>query len=183
MNADKLKNLQAAVRIGGPGSVRRKKKVIHKNSLSNEKNLQQLAKRFAVNSIPGIEEVNFFKDDGKIIHFANPKLQASIQANTYIVSGAGQEKELQELLPGIINQIAPDNLAGFKKILESLKGEKGAVGDEEVPELVENFDAPQAAEPQKASETSAVPEETPAAELEKAPEAPAATEQPPAEQQ
>jgi len=152
MNAEKLKKLQETVRIGGPGSVRRKKKVVHKNSFSNERTLQATVKRLGVNPIPGIEEVNFFRDDGKVLHFVNPKLQASIQANTYVISGPGQEKDLQELLPGIINQLAPDNFSSFKKILETLKHDKGAAGDEEVPDLVENFDQP-------AGETEATPEQ------------------------
>jgi nascent polypeptide-associated complex subunit beta len=152
MNAEKLKKLQETVRIGGPGSVRRKKKVVHKNSFSNERTLQATVKRLGVNPIPGIEEVNFFRDDGKVLHFVNPKLQASIQANTYVISGLGQEKDLQELLPGIINQLAPDNFSSFKKILETLKHDKGAAGDEEVPDLVENFDQP-------AGETEATPEQ------------------------
>jgi nascent polypeptide-associated complex subunit beta len=45
-----------------------------------------------VNQIPGIEEVNMFKADGNIIHFRNPRVQASIAANTYVVSGAAETK-------------------------------------------------------------------------------------------
>ncbi len=52
--------------------------------------------------------------------------------------------ELQELLPGIINQLGPDNLANLKKIAESYTqgAQTGATKeDEDVPELVENFEA------------------------------------------
>ncbi len=54
--------------------------------------------------------------------------------------------ELQDLLPGIINQLGPDNLANLKKIAESYQpGAPGAgVGeedeDEDVPDLVDNFE-------------------------------------------
>jgi len=93
-----------------------------------------------VNNIPGIEEVNLFKDDGSVIHFVNPKVQASIAANTYVISGHAETKKLQELLPGIINQLGPDNLANLKKIAEQYSKKEEAGGDEDVPELVDNFE-------------------------------------------
>jgi nascent polypeptide-associated complex subunit beta len=74
MNQAKLEKLAAQVRTGGPGSVRRKRKVVHKQTGSaNESRLQSTLKRLAVNNIPGIEEVNLFKDDGSVIHFTNPR--------------------------------------------------------------------------------------------------------------
>merc|ERR1712232_1156831 len=98
-----------------------------------------------VNSIPGIEEVNMFKEDGTVLHFASPKVQASVAANTYTVTGHGEEKKLEELLPGIINQLGPDNLMNLKRIAEAhaaLGGAKEVVdGDEDdIPEIGENFE-------------------------------------------
>ena len=40
MNAEKLKQLQANVRIGGKGTVRRKKKVVHRTATTDDKKLQ-----------------------------------------------------------------------------------------------------------------------------------------------
>jgi nascent polypeptide-associated complex subunit beta len=45
-----------------------------------------------VNNIPGIEEVNMIKDDGTVIHFNNPKVQASLAANTFAVTGHAENK-------------------------------------------------------------------------------------------
>jgi len=73
MNPDKLKRLQNNVRIGGKGSVRRKRKAVHKVVSGDDKRLQSTLKRLGVNTIPGIEEVNLFRKDGKVIHFENPK--------------------------------------------------------------------------------------------------------------
>merc|ERR1719214_174784 len=115
-----------AVRTGGKGTVRRKKKTQHKTSAADDKQLQAQLKRLQVNNIPGIEEVNMFKEDGSVIHFSAPKVQASIAANTYVISGHAENKQLQELLPGIISQLGPDNLASLKNIAESLgAGGKG----------------------------------------------------------
>jgi nascent polypeptide-associated complex subunit beta len=73
MNAEKLAKLAAQVRTGGKGSVRRKKKAVHKTVSQNDQRLQLTLKRLGVAPVQGIEEVNLFKDDGNVIHFANPK--------------------------------------------------------------------------------------------------------------
>ncbi len=52
--------------------MRRKKKAVHKTTTTDDKRLQNTLKRLGVNTIPGIEEVNIFKDD-TVIHFTNPK--------------------------------------------------------------------------------------------------------------
>jgi len=59
----------------------RKKKTIHKTATADDKRLQSTLKRIGVNNIQSIEEVNIFKDD-HVIHIINPKVQASINANT-----------------------------------------------------------------------------------------------------
>mmetsp|Transcript_3403 Transcript_3403/g.5249 ORF Transcript_3403/g.5249 Transcript_3403/m.5249 type:complete len:115 (+) Transcript_3403:48-392(+) len=66
------------------GGMRRKQKRVHKTPTStDDKKLLSALKKVGCNPIPGIEEVNMFKSDGRVIHFANPKLQASLGANTY----------------------------------------------------------------------------------------------------
>merc|ERR1712139_280581 len=131
MNPEKLAKMAAQVRTGGKGSVRRKKKAIHKTTTTDDKRLQNTLKRLGVNTIPGIEEVNIFKDE-TVIHFTNPKVQASIAANTYVVSGPSQTKKLQDLLPGIVSQLGPDNLASLKKIAQQYEKEKkGEAGDDD----------------------------------------------------
>jgi nascent polypeptide-associated complex subunit beta len=142
MDRDKLMKMAGAVRTGGKGTMRRKKKAVHKTTTTDDKRLQNTLKRLGVNTIPGIEEVNIIKDDS-IINFQNPKVQASIAANTYVVSGTSQTKKLQDMLPGIINQLGPDSLNSLRKLAEQYQGAGGmdAEGDEDdVPDLVENFE-------------------------------------------
>mmetsp|Transcript_10764 Transcript_10764/g.12784 ORF Transcript_10764/g.12784 Transcript_10764/m.12784 type:complete len:166 (+) Transcript_10764:85-582(+) len=146
-NPDKLKRLTSksnSVRIGGKGSIRRRRKTIRKNLSHDDKRLTNTLKRLNVRDIPAIEEVNLFKDDGTVIHFASPKVQASIAANTYVVSGNAENKKLQELLPGIISQLGPDNLEHLKKIYSSYSNEapenKGDDEDDDVPVLEQNFE-------------------------------------------
>merc|ERR1712060_695248 len=115
----------------------------HQSHTADEKQLQAQLKRLGVNNIPGIEEVNMFKEDGTVLHFATPKVQASVAANTFTISGHGETKRLEELLPGIISQLGPDNLANLKRIAEGFAAEnkgKDAEEDEDIPDIGENFE-------------------------------------------
>mmetsp|Transcript_17036 Transcript_17036/g.41052 ORF Transcript_17036/g.41052 Transcript_17036/m.41052 type:complete len:157 (+) Transcript_17036:65-535(+) len=137
---EKLMKKGPAAQLGGAGTARRKQKKVHKPVSVDDKKLMAALKKIGCNPIPGIEEVNMFKTDGKVIHFSNPKVQAAIGANTYAVSGNGEEKQLQELLPGIINQMGMDNLAGLKKLAEQMAAQEGKA-DDDVPDLGgENFE-------------------------------------------
>merc|ERR1712017_11642 len=134
-----LARLQASVRIGGKGSVRRKKKVVHKTTTTDDKRLQNTLKRLGINSIPAIEEVNLFMDSGEVIHFTNPKVQASIAANTYVIIGVAETRKLQDLFPGILNQVDKSVLPSLKKIAENYTPDAADEDDEEddeVPDLV-----------------------------------------------
>ncbi|KAF5181600.1 Nascent polypeptide-associated complex subunit beta [Thalictrum thalictroides] len=145
--------------------------------------LQTTLKRLGVTAIPAIKEVNIFQDY-TVIQFQNPEgnsngkacccahffdpyiyrtdafitslpVQASVVANTWVVSGTPQTKKLQDVLPGIINQLGPDNLDHLRRLAEQLhKKAPGAAevaaqeDDDEVPDLVpgETFEAAAAEE-------------------------------------
>ncbi len=62
---------------------------------------------------------------------------------------------MTELVPGILSQMGPESLAQLRKLAESFKAAQDAAavkgedaGDDEVPELVENFE--EVAEAEKA---------------------------------
>ncbi|KAK3898938.1 nascent polypeptide-associated complex subunit beta [Staphylotrichum tortipilum] len=143
---ERLKKLGATARIGtGKGTPRRKVKRAPARSAGDDKKLQQSLKKLNVQPIQAIEEVNMFKSDGNVIHFAAPKVHAAVPANTFAIYGNGEDKELTELVPGILNQLGPDSLASLRKLAESYqnmqKGEKEA-DDDDIPDLVagENFE-------------------------------------------
>ncbi|KXJ16070.1 transcription factor BTF3 homolog 4 [Exaiptasia diaphana] len=152
MNTEKLQKLQKEVRIGGKGTPRRKKKVIHRTATTDDKKLQNTLKKLSINPIPGIEEVNMIKDDGTVIHFTNPKVQASLAANTVAVTGHPENKTITEMLPGILNQLGSESLSNLKRLAEKFPPSDVSSGqanvdeaeddDNEVPMLVQNFDEP-----------------------------------------
>merc|ERR1712060_660962 len=142
---DKMKARFGAVRTGGKGTARRTKIAKHQNHAADDKQLQAQLKRLGVNNIPGIEEVNMFMENGSVVHFSAPKVQASVAANIYVITGHAENKRLEELLPGIINQLGPDNLVNLKRIAEGYAASGGgaapnADADEDIPDIGENFE-------------------------------------------
>lgn len=168
MNPEKLKKLQAQaaqVRIGGKGTPRRKKKIVHQTAATDDKKLQSTLKKLAVNNIPGIEEVNLIKNDGSVIHFNNPKTQASLASNVFAITGHGETKQIAELLPGILTQLGTEGLSQLKrlannvgigsKILSSVEEGKE---EEDIPDLVENFENVANSDAKKAEDDKKVEE-------------------------
>ncbi|KAL2216960.1 putative nascent polypeptide-associated complex subunit [Thermoascus aurantiacus ATCC 26904] len=164
MDQAKLAKLQQSVRIGtGKGTPRRKTKRVHKTTGADDKKLQTTLKKMNVQPIQAIEEVNMFKEDGNVIHFAAPKatltnsnpnaVHASVPSNTFAIYGHGEEKELTELVPGILNQLGPDSLASLRKLAESYQNlqkkeaaegkKEGEEDEDDIPDLVEgeNFES------------------------------------------
>jgi len=81
-------------------------------------------------------------------------VHASVPSNTFAIYGNGEDKELTELVPGILNQLGPDSLASLRKLAESyqsMQKEKGEDGDkkddddddDDIPDLVagDNFES------------------------------------------
>jgi nascent polypeptide-associated complex subunit beta len=120
----KFASAQGAARIGGKGTVRRKITAVHKVTAVDDKKLGAALKKLKVQSLPGVEEVNIFKEDNSIIHFSNPKVSADITSNCYVLTGLGENKSVQELLPGILTQMGP---SGLKALTDSLVKGKGGV--------------------------------------------------------
>ncbi|GLI77860.1 nascent polypeptide-associated complex subunit beta [Penicillium ochrochloron] len=155
MDHAKLAKMQQSVRIGyvsflGKGTPRRKVKKVHRTADADDKKLQTTLKKLNVQPIQGIEEVNMFKEDGNVIHFGAPRVHASVPSNTFALYGHGEEKELTELVPGILNQLGPDSLASLRKLAESYQNMQKAQGEkkdddeeDDIPDLVEgeNFES------------------------------------------
>jgi nascent polypeptide-associated complex subunit beta len=68
----------------------------------------------AMNNIAGIEEVKMIQRWWNIIHFNKPKVQASLSANTFAITGHAEVKPITEMLPGILSQLEADSLTSLK---------------------------------------------------------------------
>eukprot|EP01001_Neometanema_parovale_P012291 NODE_8572_length_694_cov_64.024518_g8315_i0.p1 GENE.NODE_8572_length_694_cov_64.024518_g8315_i0~~NODE_8572_length_694_cov_64.024518_g8315_i0.p1 ORF type:complete len:138 (+),score=42.91 NODE_8572_length_694_cov_64.024518_g8315_i0:84-497(+) len=121
-----MKNAEL-IRIGGPGTMRRKKKLVHKTSSADDQKLQGAMKKLGVTPIGDIDEVNLIMNTGSVVHFSHPKVQASIPNNTYVVSGHSETRQLQDMLPSIMGQLGAENVDQLRQIAESMGAAKDAM--------------------------------------------------------
>ncbi|ODV84583.1 hypothetical protein CANARDRAFT_8566 [[Candida] arabinofermentans NRRL YB-2248] len=147
IDPEKLAKLQkaSAKKVGGQ---RIKAKKVNKSAEADDTQLQNTLKKLNAQTLDGVEEANFFKDDGTVLHFNRVGVQAAAAHNTYTFSGFAQQKNITELIPGILPQLGAENLSLLQKIAESFQQNQGAMdalkasaggeaADEEIPELVE----------------------------------------------
>jgi nascent polypeptide-associated complex subunit beta len=130
-------------RIGGAGSMRRKKKAQHKVTVADDKKLSMALRKMNVNPLPDVEEANLFKDDNTVIHFQNPHIRASIRDNIFVIAGRCETKPLRDLLPQLLDQIGPQNRQFLIDFVNKSKNdaEKDNNDEDDVPELEEgNFE-------------------------------------------
>jgi len=155
---NQLKNLQDQVRTGGKGTVRRKKKILHHAVVKDDKQLINTLKKLGANPIPGIEEVNLFRDNNTVITIKNPKVQTALACNTFSVAGVAVEKPISEVMPSFVNNMNSESLMQLRNLGNLLNraraegkvgggGGAGASGvggaggnDDDVPVPAENFD-------------------------------------------
>ncbi|ORZ40227.1 NAC domain-domain-containing protein [Catenaria anguillulae PL171] len=126
MNPEKLAQLRENVRIGGKGTPRRKakKQPASAKAASDDKKVHAALKKLNVTAIPNIEEVNMFRDDGKVMHFPNPKIQASVQSQTFAVYGKPVVKDMLEM-PELMGQMGNQQMM-IQQLLQQLQGNQGA---------------------------------------------------------
>jgi nascent polypeptide-associated complex subunit beta len=88
------------VRTGGKGSVRRTVKAVHRGS-GEDKKVTTTLKRLGVTPVSDVAEATMMRTDGSAFVFKNPKVQASMQSQCFVVSGNYDTKSLQEVFPGL----------------------------------------------------------------------------------
>ena len=145
MNQEKLNKLKQKfgnVRTGGKGSVRRRRKVTKKTGAQDDKKLKSALNRLQVRDIPAIEVVNLFREDGGVTQFVNPKVQASIPANTYVVTGTPEDKTLQDVMKNSYLELMmsagsdPKRMQQFAELLQSVNPKSETGDDDDIPDLV-----------------------------------------------
>lgn len=104
----KLQKMSANNKVGGTRRKFSKKSGSSAGGNKDDTKLhEQLAKMHAV-TVDNVAEANFFKEDGNVLHFNKVGVQVAEQHNTSVFYGLPQEKNLQELFPGIVSQMGPE---------------------------------------------------------------------------
>ncbi|EUD64363.1 nascent polypeptide-associated complex subunit beta [Plasmodium inui San Antonio 1] len=141
--------------IGGKGSARRKIKKVHKNSMSNEKKINLILKKIGASYFGEVDEICVYKAGDTYMEFKKPKLSASLQSNTYVVTGKFTEQkiDINKIFEGLKGNKNVDmnllekikNDPNIKNLLNkenngNAKKEEAAEEPADVPDLVENFE-------------------------------------------
>jgi len=141
MNKEEARKAMIAKRFGGnvagagssAGCTRRKKVAHAKVSSTDDKKITGNLKKMGLQNIPDIDEVNLFKDNGEVIHFVKPKVQAALPSKTFVISGNSEDTTIDALMPQILTQMG--DLSALAKTMGA-----GGGDDEGPPELVEDDD-------------------------------------------
>jgi len=64
-----------------------------------------------------------FTNQRTVIHLNNPKVQASLEVNTFTITGHAETKQLTEILPSILNQLGADSQTSLRRLTEVLPKE------------------------------------------------------------
>lgn len=86
--AEKFGNLK----LGGKGTEKRKKIVVHKSSAVQDKKIVALAKKAGAKNIGETAEINVFKDDNTVLHFKKPKIEYSAKERITFIIGTAENK-------------------------------------------------------------------------------------------
>lgn len=71
-----------------------------------------------------ILQVNMIKEDGTVIHFNNPKVQASLAANTFAITGQAENKRKSNKLTLFTNSATGSQLLWLFAVAASLHKSK-----------------------------------------------------------
>lgn len=145
---EKLAKLQksAPKKVGG-SRVKAKKNV---KSDGDDTKLFEALQKVKATKIDNIEEANFFREDGKVLHFPRVGVTGAIASNTFAFTGYPQEKDVTQLIPQILPQLGAENLEILRKLAEQIQAGKTPEElaasmpdgvDEDIPDLTnEKFD-------------------------------------------
>eukprot|EP00948_MAST-09A_sp_MAST-9A-sp1_P002953 g2953.t1 len=123
-NRKKLAARMKSNKLGGKGSIRRKKKVQHKATNTEDKSVQKQLKKLGGQPL-SVEQVNLFKNNGEVIHFKVPKVQAAVQSNMFVISGANNTQSIQDLLPEILTQLGADDIGKLRSLAQQMQAQQG----------------------------------------------------------
>jgi len=128
-----------STKLGGKGSQRKGKLVVHRSHAEVDKKISSLIKKTQAKKINDIQEVNIFTDDNNVLHFKKPNFEYSLKEKCSFLTGTPELKTIKELLPNILKQLGPKQFSAVKNLAEELKNQESKK-QEEAPELVENFE-------------------------------------------
>ncbi|CAN3374602.1 hypothetical protein DIURU_000266 [Diutina rugosa] len=144
VDPEKLAKLQKSAPKKVGGSRVKAKKAIKTDG--DDTKLFEALQKIKATKIDNIEEANFFREDGKVLHFPRVGVTGAAASNTFAFTGYPQEKDVTQLIPQILPQLGAENLEILRKLAEQIQAGKTPEelaasmpqgGDEEIPDLTD----------------------------------------------
>jgi nascent polypeptide-associated complex subunit beta len=80
------------LKLGGKGTQKRKKIVVHKATAVQDKKIASIAKKTGARNLGETAEINVFRDDHTVLHFKKPKIEYSAKEKITFVTGEAEVK-------------------------------------------------------------------------------------------
>ena len=80
------------LKLGGKGTQKRKKMVVHKSTAVQDKKIAAIAKKAGAKNLGDTAEINVFKDDNSVLHFKRPKIEYSVKEKVTFITGTAESK-------------------------------------------------------------------------------------------
>ena len=80
------------LKLGGKGTQKRKKIVVHKSTAVQDKKISAIAKKVNAKNLGETAEINVFKEDNSVLHFKKPKIEYSVKEKITFVTGIPENK-------------------------------------------------------------------------------------------
>lgn len=80
------------LKLGGKGTQKRKKLVVHKSAAVQDKKIAAIAKKSGARNLGDTAEINVFKDDNSVLHFKKPKVEYAVKDKVTFITGTAETK-------------------------------------------------------------------------------------------
>ena len=96
LKIEALRKLGQSLRLGGPGTARRKFKAVRKAGKMDEVKFQNALRKTGFNPVGEVDSVEVYQEDGTVWTFNNPRLLANQQASQFCIQGRFEERKPTE---------------------------------------------------------------------------------------
>ena len=102
--------------MGGKGTQRRihQQKAKQGTAVSEDKKLMTCIKSYTPKQLADVEEANFFHADNTVTHVRKPLCHYAFQHSFVAVQGKAVTKQLKDMMPEILKQVGPAQMAGLQ---------------------------------------------------------------------
>ncbi|CAI4055846.1 hypothetical protein N7582_000443 [Saccharomyces uvarum] len=120
----KLQKLSATNKVGGTRRKINKKGNLFNSNDKDDSRLQTEVHKLHPLTIENVAEANFFRKNGKVLHFSNTVVQIAPQCNVTMIHGQPKENTINGLYPSVASQLGSQELDYLTDLAHKLENEQ-----------------------------------------------------------